>query len=293
MLRAMSAGPTPLSHLEILREPGFAASRRFRRQLARAILAANGLLLVAAALLAWRRLSGALDGELSRPTLLATALFATTLAAGGRVVWRKMFPMAESRSEQLLDQFVGWAGSAAVILTALGCCYPGDRNSDWLIWLPLIIADQFWRQTFFDNGQPGRLFDEALPTNRAATAHHDTLVSQPSVLVAAADDGPLQQLFRVRLPTGDEAIYGTLRADFGPQQRNATLHVGFCPPLEGPPIIEADACQRADVRIKVVQAVAHGVRLDVRLASPAPASQRIQIDMAARPGEHFDNRVGA
>lgn len=290
MLRAMSTAPSPLNRSKLMRSGNPA---RRQAELARAIVAVNAVLLVAGALLSWRRLWGAMDGELARPALLATALFAATIAAGSRIIWRRMFPTPSTRTGEWLDQFVGWAGSAAMILIAVGCCYPGNWNSDWLIWFPLVIADQFWRQTYFDNGRPGGDLEEPQASNVVTLKPSAEVASSLSATTEPQESSPLQQLFRVRLPNGDEAIYGSLRADFLKNQRHATLHVGFCPPLAAQPEIEADACHGADVRIKVVQALAHGVRLDVRLTSPAVEPRAVQIDMAALPKPPMEDRIGA
>jgi hypothetical protein len=297
----------------LLREPISWVDPTDDRLFVRAAASAIALLLAVGALLVWRRFWGALDSSLSLTALLITALFLTTIVSGVRVLWRRRFPVPESRSERQLDQFIGLGGSAALIIIAVGCCYPGDRNGEWLIWLPLVIADQFWRQSFFDNGLPGRLLSELAdsgdsdldrsPIATEPLAHRlqdlapaknstsgDINNNQFEQTAANATWSPspdcenlLQQLFRVRLESGDEAIYGTLRADFLKDQRNATLHVGFCPPLARRPEIEADACRRGDVKIKVVQALAHGVRIDVRLGSPAAEPQSVEIDLAALP----------
>ena len=113
---------------------------------------------------------------------------------------------------------VGWGTSLGLILMAVGCCYPGLRNGEWLTWLPMLIADQFWRQNFFDNGHPGLALadlpdDESFPDNFVEVA------------VAATEPQPteqmVQQLFRVRDAEGYEVIYGTVRADFLAGRRSA------------------------------------------------------------------------
>ena len=94
----------------------------------------------------------------------------------------------------------------------------------------------------------------------------------------------VQQLFRVRDEQGHEVVYGTLRADFQAGQRTAVVHVGFCPPLSHLPEIEVEAVPGSAARIRVVQAFAHGTRLEVRLPAPAEADCHAWIDMAAMPG---------
>ena len=251
---------------------------RSRPVLASAVLSATVLLVGLGLLLFSRRLLGAFSTDLPRETILLTALVTSAVVTASRIAWQNCF-LTKATSVTTLDLVVGWGSSLALALWAIGCCYPGNYNSDWLIWLPLLIADQFWRQNFFGTGQL------ALNTNESAL--QDVELEQSSgfteTIQACEDADMIQQLFRVREEGGQEAVYGTLRADFQPGQRTAVIHVGFCPPLEYLPEIEAESLPGLPTRIKVVQALAHGVRLDVRLTAPAEEDYHVWIDMAARP----------
>jgi hypothetical protein len=115
-----------------------------------ALLNGVGLLIVS------RRLVGALADDLSRGAMLLTAVVMTAMVASARIAWRRAFPL---RMRGLLqrswgEQIVGWGSSLGLGLVAVGCCYPAYRTIDWLIWLPMLIADQLWRQSFFDSGHP-------------------------------------------------------------------------------------------------------------------------------------------
>jgi hypothetical protein len=93
----------------------------------------------------------------------------------------------------------------------------------------------------------------------------------------------LQRLVRVREADGGEAIHGWLLAEFVAGQRNATLHVGFCPPLERLPVVEAETGDGPDAEVKVAQAFAHGARLEVRLAAVAEQDCSVVVEMIAKP----------
>ena len=170
-------------------------------------------------------------------------------------------------------------------LVALGCCFPAYRNSDWLIWLPMLVADQFWRQSFFDAGDPIlRLAGEPEKPEEDVDNQSSTVeFSAPTKSAQQRQEEIVQQLYRVRNEDGSELIYGTLRADFQTGQRTAVLHVGFCPPLPYLPEIEAEALPGSEARLKIVQALAHGARLNVRLPSTPTEDCHVWIDMAATP----------
>ncbi len=255
------------------------------------ILATVATLITAGLVLAVRRFDGALVEPLSRWQMLATAMIATALAAYGRTAWQHAFFPGYSqggrRQLRWLDLLVGWGSTLGLLLMAVGCCYPAERLSDWLIWSPLLVADLFWRQSFFDGGKPSPslvgLENVELESVELGNCETASVESEDM-----AEEQLLQQLFRVRHADGQEMIYGTLRADFAVGQRNATLHVGFCPPLSHRPQIEAEPQEGPECTIKVVQAFTHGAQLDLRLAKPAkPANEpcHVLIDLAALPRE--------
>ena len=286
----MSAG-TQLSHprisqFDFVEQDPWPERRRSATRLT--VLSVVGVLLGIGTLVFSRRMFGALVDELPRDAMFLTAVVALVVVACARGAWRKLYPWPALEDDETSrsDLFVGWGTSVALILLAVGCCFPGDRTSDWLIWLPILIADQMWRQSFFDLGQPGRdqdILGEPLEFKPEFDASFATAeVAEPE---SASGDQIVQQLYRVRDDQGQELIYGTLRADFHPGQRTAVLHVGFCPPLSYLPEIEADALPGDSARLKVVQALAHGARLDVRLSETPTEDCHLWIDMAATPNE--------
>lgn len=266
-----------------------------------AILAIVALLNGAGLLLVTRRLAGAFSTDLPLWQVFVTALVATAMAWYARTQWRRQVAAWDESRQPLLDLAVGWGTSTGLLLLAAGCCYPGYRNGEWLAWLPLLIADQFWRQNFFDNGQPGQELttaDTDLPTEPdeqeclaagvalgapSLAAEDDGSKSSDEEASGASDEETIQQVFRVRDADGQEVVYAAVRADFLAGQRNAIVHVGFCPPLPATPHVEAAACHWPDVRVRVTQALPHGVRLDVRLGEPAEEACGVPIDLAAAP----------
>jgi len=239
-----------------------------------AVLLSVGLLISA------RRLLGALATDLSPDAMLVTALVSAMLVAFARIAWRRNFPLETPADLSFTDQLLGYGSSVALALLAVGCCYPANRTVDWLIWLPILVADQLWRQNFFDAGEPW------VPASADSEFENAELlmptIMTPTTLAIAASpqhDDIVQQLYRIRDEQDCELIYGTLRADFVAGQRTAVVHVGFCPPLAYLPEIEAEVLPGSVAKIKVAQAT----RLDVRLSAPAATDCQVWIDMAARP----------
>jgi hypothetical protein len=237
-----------------------------------AVLAAVG------ALLAARRYTGALGEALPLAAFASTALVAGATVCAGRVAWRRSLAGDQIAVSRFAELAFAWTGSIALVLIAVGCSNFG-QTQDWVIWLPLIAADQFHRHWFLH----GAWFPGAPPKHRqpaiglyepdaAANGHAATLDVEGQVL---------QHLVRVRDAAGDEAVRGTLYAEFAAGQRTATIHVGFCPPLERLPRVEAHAGGLPPAEVKVVQALAHGARLEVRLAIPAAKACGVAVEFSA------------
>ncbi len=249
------------------------------------VLALTGLLIAIGVLFAVRRMWGSFVNELPPQTMLLTAVVATAIATFSRIAWRRVRPLRLTMEcgNNWTDYFVGWGTSVGLLLLAVGCCFPAYHNSDWLIWLPMLVADQFWRQSYFDAGKPGS--DMEIDSAEEMIDAPTTLPLEARSGVEELEDNQeiVQQLYRVRGDDGEELIYGTLRADFHPGQRTAVLHVGFCPPLPYLPEIEADPLPSSSARLKVVQSLAHGTRLDVRLSEIPKTDCHLWIDMSATP----------
>ncbi len=236
-----------------------------------------------------RRLTGALNADLPPRSMLLLALAAAAMLASSRIAWRRNFPLETPEDLSTTDRVLGWSSSAALVLLAIGSCYPGNQTTDWFIWLPLVIADQFWRQNFFDAGEPWVPSEEdEIELLASPTLAFTNTPKEENRAETPTDKNIVQQIFREQDAQGHDIIYGTVRADFVAGQRTAVVHIGFCPPLAYLPEIEAETLpgpllQNSPAKIKIVQALAHGTRLDIRLPAAAADNGQLWIDLAARP----------
>jgi hypothetical protein len=281
-------------------------------------------LLVVGSLLVTRRAAGAFSAHLPTLPLLATIALTGMVVLGGRVAWRLTSPPRRREQLQFREQLVGWGGTIALALMVVGCSFPSLSYWNWLCWVPLLIADYLQRDWFFDTppGWTPRLINHesglshwhllgdgegvVLPLRDEVREHyplfdrefdrderppvveedlHEELAEEVEA-VETLDANVLQQLTRIRDEAGVETIFGTLRAEFAAGQRHATLHVGFCPPLAGAPTVEADPADGPDATVKIIQAFAHGARLEVRLAAPAAEPCSVLLEMTAAPVDH-------
>lgn len=212
----------------------------------------NGLALF----LVVRRMMGAFTGDLPFLMLVVTGLVTFVIVTGLRTLWRHSFLEATPYDHWIYNRWMMGSSWLTLPLLALGL---STTPRDWLLWLPLIAADQFLSR--------GKLF----------TSFSSAKTATPTQL---ADD-QIQQITRTRDAVGQETIHATLRADFQMGQRHATVYVGFCPPLATVPEITAEAADENVSECKIVQAFPHGARIDLRLASPAWEETSVTICLTA------------
>jgi hypothetical protein len=224
-----------------------------QRTVAALVIGILTTLYAVALLLIARRAMGAFPTELPWPILLTTATAAFAVITGLRILWRRTFPESTAG-----DQWIGWGASLTLVLIAGGLSFPGHER-DWLVWLPLLVADQFLRHRLF-------------PGDRTTAF----IAAKPQAIA----ENFLQEITRTRGDNGREIVQAMLRADFVPDQRTATVYVGFCPPLASQPELTIEPVTGADC--KIMQAFPHGVRIDVRLAQVALAPKCIAVNVKAQ-----------
>lgn len=248
----MTITTSPLWHIE-------QNERLSRRAIGAFAIAALGLLYGIAIFIVARRAMGAFTTKLDDVSLLSAALIAFAVVTGIRVAWRRAQP-----EPTVFDGWIAWGSSLTLILLAGGLSYPARDERDWLIWLPILIADQILRWKL------------SSPPRQPV----ESFASRPKL------SGSATQQFTRSLDSADkETVHATLRADFQPGQRNATVYLGFCPPLAAVPQIAAEVTSGPVAELKVVQSLPHGVRIDVRLAAVAMENTSVVLSVVASQRE--------
>jgi hypothetical protein len=79
-----------------------------------------------------------------------------------------------------------------------------------------------------------------------------------------------------------------LRAEFAAGERMATLYVGFCPPFERLPRVEAVAISGPPATVKLVQVLHQGTQLEVRLSAVAACQQSVSVRLSAMESPALD-----
>jgi hypothetical protein len=213
-----------------------------------------------------RRVTGSLGVPLPATQLVVTA---AALCGWAVVV----------RDHAAKKSLIRWLPLGAVALFAIGCSYPANRVVDWLVWLPLI--------GLVIRSPVSKKVNNPLSINHSCSdvprAKDESFTSTAAVPIANGQQ-VLQQLTRVRLANGKNAVHGTVVAEFAAGQRLASVYVGFCPPFESLPHVNANLPDGFEADLKWTQVLHHGAQIDVRLSEPAEDAVAISIRFSAVEG---------
>lgn len=210
-----------------------------------------GSLALVSMVLLVRRISGAMSAPLPAGWLALLAIAAVAAAWLGR---RAMATSAVSDASKQAGSLTAALPSVACVLLAAALSLPGTSASGLvLLWSIVALAEGCW-WVGAARGRPGM----ARPGLRQ-TAERDDLHM-------------VQQARRDRLADGGEQVAGWIRVDVPAGERMAHVHVGFCPPLAGAPLIDVRQRSGPPARLKLGQSLAYGARFELRLAEPGPAS---------------------
>ncbi len=262
--------------------PGTQIPADMSRIVRTAVIAATWLLLAVGLFLLVRRLSGALVEPLSPSALLVLGALAALAAWSARTAWRgasswvagsepkATAPMTASAS----DLFVRFAPSVALLSMAAALSLPGTQTSALALFWALLVSSEL--ETHF---RLRRRWARRFSPGRQAGAKE---LSVPPFQHDEHDEHIVQQLTRVRDAELGEMVYGTLRADFEPNQRSVSLHVAFCPPFAMTPQMDIEQTDGPESRLKLGQVLPYGARIDVRLRQAFTEPQRVVIELCAR-----------
>ena len=259
----------------------WAAEHRFGADLARWSAAAIlGLLWPAAALLVWRRLAGALSTPLDLPSIMALAGIAAAGAAGVRLLRRRglwRHPLAEV------------AVSAPLVLLAAAASLPGTSVAGLILLWGAVVVEEFWAWRRGPwRAQPGRPLPAPSPPSSnppqktAEEADTGEPLDEESEDEESVPSGEiLQQITRSRLADGGEVLSGWLRVPLAAGQRSANVHLAFCPPFPQTPQLAVDQRDGPSARIRPVQVLPYGARVDLKLAQSCTSDTALVLRIVA------------
>lgn len=117
----------------------------------------------------------------------------------------------------------------------------------------------------------------ALPASSLSAGSEPPTAAVPDLAVLEADDAAATQWMVRRTDAAGESIEGAVRVEFAVGQRDAVVHVTFCPPLPATPVVELEDVDGADWQLKAAAVFPYGLRLQVQRGRDVsqPASGRV------------------
>lgn len=152
-----------------------------------------------------------------------------------------------------------------------------------VVWLILLSRAPLVPQQFNDSEVPAPMPVEQIPPVSLTAIPHELHISSDDGHSELSDDeldescvegslcdieesvSPDVTQWLTRTLTADgEIIEGGVRIDFAEGQRDATVHVSFCPPLQSIPEVTTEDLDGLGVEIRVAATFAFGARLTIR-----------------------------
>jgi len=261
-------------------------------------------LLCAALFLGLRRMAGALVVPLALPALLLVAVLVATAAIVVRLARR---PTGRPYGGDPIAAIV----SGSVVLLGLAVSLPGTSWTGLVLFWLIVGSEEAWAwrcdwrrigpknrptpgTSVSVTHEPGaQEVDDVEPRSLQGEREEARKVAGDGLaglLVDEAEppaDEVIQQLTRSRTADGSETLAGWLRVGVAAGQRNANVHVAFCPPFARTPQVSVEQIDGPEARIKVVQVLPFGVRCDLKLVGGAcnvPTMVLLQVSVHAEPG---------
>jgi hypothetical protein len=179
-----------------------------------------------------------LSGPLSPVMLGATGLIAATMAAGAR---RLAWPAGRDR---FTTRAIEWLPGVALVAVAAAVSLPDSSPSGGVeyraglgvIWIAVVGEEIWtWRQS---RRRRVRRSPIEPPRANALPMPVRPEINEPLAPRARPAEAPspfgdiVQQFVRTQSAAGIDRIHGWLRTTLAASERNATLHVAFCPPFD-------------------------------------------------------------
>ncbi|PHR99509.1 MAG: hypothetical protein COA78_24920 [Blastopirellula sp.] len=89
-----------------------------------------------------------------------------------------------------------------------------------------------------------------------------------------------QELTRA-VEDGTEVLHGQVRAEFAADQRHESIHVAFCPPLDGIPEVELMQLEGPEVSVKPAVVQPHGARFDLQRSGDSTQAATVVMEFFA------------
>jgi len=243
------------------------------------------LMVTAAVVLAWRRLTGRLHRPLETTTISVAAAILVFLAAVIRRFWRIAVPR---RIDVLLMAVV----TASLVAVGLALCVRHTPTGGLVaFWIFLGVGEGLaWRRLLWRGAGSKTLRPKRLDVSHAPPRPHSPHLP-PAAQKTLPAENVTQQMLRHHETDGSEILSGWVRVGLEPGQRTASVHLAFCPPFTHTPTLVVNPPTSPIGRVKTVQLLPYGARFDLKLARPFLEPTAVLLEFVAMATPSSDMRV--
>jgi hypothetical protein len=237
-------------------------------------------------LIAGRRLAGGLDQPLSPAWVTFAAALAALFAAGAR-----FSPPIISAANRWGPFAMRWLPAVLLVIFVAALSVPGTSTIALAVAWSIVAAEELFVWRRFRPVAPHGVVPAApsepepsLAVSRVAAPAASALPLTPPPLAPQStllSSEVVQQQTRTRLANGMDRLSVWLQMPLAASERNATAHVAFCPPFLEIPRISLRQTAGPAGRIRAVQILPHGVRLELKLDLSPRQPQRVSVEFVA------------
>ena len=253
------------------------------------------LAIAVAALLVVRRISGVFQQPLGSAAIVLLAVVAELAVLLYRqLAIRAGLTLVQYSTLSTQNSVVYILPSALVLAALLSLTIPGTTLFGLLLAWIIVLAGETTQLHF--HFRP--IWDPALPPPPPLAPPIPTPPPLPSATVSKLVEiepaesecpdlegdepeipaGLIQQLTRVR-EDDHESIHALVQAKIHANDRQAILHLAFCPPLADKPELTAHALDCDDADVRITQAETFGTRLEVRLPAVSGSEHNLVVEI--------------
>jgi hypothetical protein len=250
-----------------------------------------GLLSLSAVVVVWRRAVGALTSPLSPSMLLTAGLMVVVAASCTRLLERRVcLRGGDGRRETQAQQFrwlIALLPSACIVAIGISLSLPGTVATGVLAFWAMLVAEECWawRVVVVRLSQwRGRQEQEGLSAGTDAPTLEAVRSTQYAAETKTLPSTMLQHFTRSQAADGSEELSGWVRVPFVAGQRTGNAHLAFCPPFATTPELVVEQLDGPRCRIKTVQLLPYGARLELKCAAVAKDPGSVLLRFSANGG---------
>jgi hypothetical protein len=265
---------------------------------------ALGVLALLCGLLVARRVAGQLRQPLGGAALIVVGLWAIGAIWALRAAW----PFDVDRRARWAPLVERWLipGGCLILFglsislpgsprAALGCFWALLSASELVGWLPQgprripsLRRLLTWRRAARPLTLPAAL--QELNHGSASLVELSEDEDEDEGRAPLADE-ITQQVTRLRSGETGETVLGLIRVSFRPGERSQNIHLAFCPPMDGTPLLVAHQLAGPPVTIRTAQVESYGARLELKRSAKSDQVEDVVIRFEAVWQEGRGSRV--